>query len=243
MRRLGLGVAMLASASCSLLLDWDGEPLPCDRDKECDPGFSCLGEVCVSDHSLDEGETCNLSVQCDAGLRCTPYPYHGCRKPCADAYFKPTGDCTSGEYCRPYLDGDALVRGACVPSDCGGSRPCRGSGMSCVPIVTGANACLSGCEISWNGGTYGDNCGSTAPEPKYCQPLGVDDTLVCLDADNPQAVQQPCEPVVSPCANGFVCQSGQCHQYCDPAGGTCPGGANCVIVSTGPATYGYCDFP
>jgi hypothetical protein len=237
MRGVGLS-ALLALAGCSFFLDWDEELLPCDAEHQCAAGFSCLGDGCVPDHSLIEGETCNRNVQCAVEFDCTPYPYYGCRTACRDSYFAPHQNCAAGDYCRPYINGEGDRLGACVPSECTDEGDCD-DGLDCIPVVTGASACLAGCEISWGGGAYSDNCGSTPLDPMYCQPIGKDDRLVCLDATNPQGVDDPCQPIEQPCARGFVCEPSLdvCKLYCNHAGVASCG--DCTPVLDGD-DYGFC---
>ncbi len=252
MRRL-VFASLAPLAACSLMLEWSEDGLPCDDQKRCGAGFSCLGDTCVKDDSLEEGDTCSKAVQCAGDLLCTPYPYYGCRKACGDTYFLPNGNCAAGEYCRPYKDSAGELHAACVPDQCSDSSDCSrrnvlcpdcGAGMKCVPIDGSADACLVGCEVDFlTTGVYSDNCTSTPIDPTYCQPIGEQGMLVCLDAKNARLENQACEPVKDPCERGYVCQDGFCREYCNPAGSgsECAAANGCTMVGTSPDDFGYCN--
>ncbi len=231
-------------SSCTLLLDWDPNEKPCDSQRRCLDGYSCLGTYCIADDSVAEGETCNQDAQCADDLACSPGPFV-CRKPCS-RYFEFTQNCDAGEFCMPYPTTDAngapKIGGACYASQCTSTAQCD-SGEVCVKIHSSASACIPGCELRWTASSlYADSCEPEPGKPQYCQPIGAQggDMLVCLEtSDTAQGVGDICSPVSQPCLPGLACISGVCKQHCNLSGGEpCPG--SCVKQQTSTAEYGIC---
>jgi hypothetical protein len=242
-------LALLLCDGCSLALDWDMNLLPCDRQRECLEGYSCLGSVCVADKSITADDTCSLDQQCEGDLVCSPRPHFACRTPC-NAFYEPTGDCGAGEYCRPYDSGGSSIdpRGACVLSDCTTNTDCDPD-QACVKITSSASACIKRCTITWNGDAYGDNCSLNPSTPEYCQPVGAqgEQKLVCLPTQNTAQVEGGlCSAVDEPCRRGLACVSLQCKIYCKPEedggdGEQCSGSQNCITKSQNSPRYGVCE--
>jgi hypothetical protein len=226
-------VAVGGSVACSLYLDWDREGLPCDTDKKCYEGYSCLVNRCVLERSLPLGETCSEDIQCDGeDSVCGSNPFT-CRTSCS-AFYKSTSTCDTNLYCRPDRTAETQTapwEGTCFPSECSRDEDC-GNDRQCVPIELDAGACLQACEYQRDStsGAYTDTCAITAQTVTYCQPLGLQakERLVCLELvgdDNGNEENGLCEPVVSPCkqldgvgvATGLVCVNGQCRKLCDSA--------------------------
>lgn len=214
---------------------------PCESGG-CLAGASCLVAMCVEDASVAEGDVCDDSVQCIEPNICAPNLFV-CARACSGYYTE--NICQDDDYCRPLLGPDAVLVGACVHSDqCADDSGCNG-GDACVPVTPSATACVAGCEISWNGVTYTDNCGHTPTEPKYCTPIGQigEQRLVCLDTTIPaQGESNPCDPVANPCEHGAACINGLCKRHCDTENAVqCSGGDICCAVVQGGEVYGICD--
>jgi hypothetical protein len=230
-------------SSCSLKLDWSSEGLPCDSEKQCAKGFSCLVNSCVAEDSLAAGVTCSATQQCEDNPKtnpnCTDCNICGsnpftCRRRCVDNYFS-NANCQTGEYCRPELEREntTVWTGACIASECAtGSGPCRNpttTSGACVAVSAMANSCQQKCAVSFtapvtteNPVGFGDTCGGGQ---QYCQPIGPEDnqTLVCLKRlDNgatvPLNTGDLCELVKTPCGFGDACVGNSqtyCRKYCD----------------------------
>ncbi len=222
-----VGLAGLAVSACSLILDWDAEGLPCDREKNCAREYSCLVDRCVAKESLVLNETCSQSDQCAGSpdVICGSDPFT-CRRRCGDMYGAP-GNCQADEYCRPEQSRELENRwiGTCFASECRRDEDCR-SDRVCVSISPTAGACLLQCDYDFSTGSYEDNCGGVDTE-QYCQPIGEsrNQTLVCLEAlgDIRASLGGPCAPVENPCEDEMVCAEGVCRFYCG-AGFACPSG-------------------
>jgi hypothetical protein len=245
---VGSAVIVL-TAACSLYLDWDWAGLPCDADKECYEGYSCLVNRCVLEHSLPVGETCSEDIQCaEDNTVCGSNPFT-CRESC-NAYYRPTSDCGKALFCRPERVGDgasAQLQGTCFGSECTLDADCDATRI-CVTIELDAGACLSGCEyeIAPATGDHADNCGSVASNQLYCQPIGLpnDSRLVCLERignDDGNTENNTCDSIENPCKQfddlsgkptGLVCVEGLCHELCNPAPAVdvCESGKTCCPV-------------
>lgn len=207
-RWLGLSLAVLLSA-CSLVVDSSIDRLRCDRETPCDTaqGYSCAFDTCVKKGSLKEGNPCQLSEQCGAGLVC-PALIAVCSKPC-DKIFALDSGCPSDSYCGPVYDEDPANRGkfsggACIKTECEEATKCQreggkfvtkptnatsGSNLTCVRVAQKGGVCMRQCNVgprAVNNQTTGaDPClADKAGNPQHCGVLGVDDkpTLVCLPA-------------------------------------------------------------
>lgn len=246
MRRVALLWA-LAAVGCSLVLNWDAAGLPC-KNNACATGYTCLVNQCISDDSLADGETCNNDRQCEPGLVCAPSLFT-CRKPCpADDFLSVSSACNSGQYCTPVLNEDSAYEGACVDSaGCDVDGDCD-SGEACVKLGATASACLVRCEITFgSGGSYDDNCGSTALSRKYCQPVGLEDAerMICLDTtSSAEGAGSFCSPVTQPCQEGLACIGTVCRTHCAPsAQGSAPqcnGNQVCCSLNTSTDQYSVC---
>src|SRR5262249_30120672 len=150
--------------SCSFTLNWSQEDLPCP-DGKCNTGYSCLGDVCISQHSVAKGETCTDDMQCSDSLRCVQFL---CQTSCSSFYTADTA-CDSGEFCKPFSGPNNSQIGACVASECSGT--CSGSN-TCIEMSSSAGACLPGCEVTFSSNTYHDNCGAVGAV-RACQPIGA----------------------------------------------------------------------
>ncbi len=254
--------------SCSLLLDFNPDGLPCDvaNGQACLAGYSCNAPspntyICIADGALKKDAPCQLDRQCHSGLLC-PSEVGTCVAPCpiAAAYVAGSPNCPTGEYCRPTMStamfSDGQVHAAqrvtaCVPSDnCTPGAPCDSSavrGGSCADMK-GASACVIGCEVTFAATTYRDNCGADAlGNPRFCQALGPGpgyDVLACLDAGpTPQAVGSPCgNPVAQPCAPGLGCIRSICQAYTPLSNvNSCtPGLTPCDLHVNANTLVGYC---
>jgi hypothetical protein len=232
-KHLSLAMAMATLCGCSLVLDWAPDGLPCDTEKKCADGFSCLVNRCVAEGSLAVGDTCSASAQCEDYPTniCGSNPFT-CRKRCQDNYLSNTaGICLTGEYCRPEAERDKPTTwtGTCVASECTGNDQCRdrtpaSNSKACVAVSPSANSCLQTCSVAVSGGVYSDTCGSSNNQV-YCQPVGpkASQSLVCLSRlDNNVTglpnTGDPCRLVDTPCRPGAACtgDSGTfCRIYCD----------------------------
>ncbi|MEL6544890.1 MAG: hypothetical protein AAFQ82_09700 [Myxococcota bacterium] len=250
MRRSLFILAFALLPGCSLLLDWDPDQLPCaDTMPRCSDGFSCLGEVCQADGVVERHGQCTEDRQCQPGLDCRGF---ACVEPCGQAFYIEAGDaCVGDEYCAPFENpSGGAQQGYCVLSECRENFDCQDGSLlrTCVPIKVGAGACLSTCEVGFNP-TYTDNCVVEAGgSAVYCQAIGRDNPnfgaqLVCLDA-GVNIEGQPCNPVINPCQEGFICDLTQstpeCRQYCDVTNDLCDGGDICCPRQYGQAIYGVC---
>jgi hypothetical protein len=255
----------------------------------CSAGHSCetASVKCLRDGSVSTGNLCTLSRQCVAGnvcpvdmlagggvrdtdhvLSCWP----GCNATSSsgpEPYLSSDGCASNARACLPYLDQLAsntnkTLLGACVPSS-----PCKEGGACalnsnttgvCVQVTASATACLQGCQITWNGTTYGDNCGGSSA----CQPVGLGGHQQFVCTYNGQATSATplagvsgiavagqgaaCAPVSKPCQDGNVCVPGKntCAQYCQittNATSTCPTNQTCCPFTTfasPPSTAGFC---
>ncbi|MBI5507355.1 MAG: hypothetical protein HY903_01255 [Deltaproteobacteria bacterium] len=238
------GIALLSVAvlqlcgGCIFILNWSEEGLPCDANKKCNPGYSCLVNRCVAEGSLLAGETCSASKQCESYPEniCGSNPFT-CRKRCPSGYLAATaGVCSAGEYCRHEVDRDQsnTYTGTCVSSECGTSADCNKpgatAGRSCVAVTPTANACMLTCEITQPPvappatADYEDTCGSVTGQI-YCHPVGPKDnpSLVCLsrletDQTGLPDVGSECQVIANSCKSGAACVgSGRqlCRQFCD----------------------------
>ncbi len=245
------GVTLVAG--CALFLDWDPEGLPCDDEKKCSEGYTCLVTQCIADNSLSERDTCTNDEQCRDDLVCGNTPFY-CRQPCYDFFRR--GACEIREFCRPeHREGDSVWKGTCFESECKSTSDCarlyRNQGRACVRITGSANACLFLCEpqVDPNTGVYSDNCGSTPSALKYCEVIGEDHVPVCLDqVGQPQGVNEICAPVASvshnACARGLSCvpDLAVCSPYCNSTTDDCstaPTDALLCCDYTTPANWNY----
>ncbi|MCK5688571.1 hypothetical protein KAI87_04830, partial [Myxococcota bacterium] len=178
--------------------------------------------------SLNEGDTCNDDFQCDGLLICGSNPFV-CRKPCFD-YFIDTIDCSFGEICKASPSRDGAWVGACIPSECAIDDDCPNAGEVCIKATESAGACLIGCEVSWSGGYYDDDCGMQSNQIFYCQPLGnVKDALVCLDTSTDAGEEGDfCKAIDAPCRKGLACVEGMCRRYCDSENPVCGDVLACI---------------
>ncbi|MCP3144034.1 hypothetical protein [Pyxidicoccus xibeiensis] len=64
-----LAALSLTLSACSLLVDFDEEGQPCDALNQCLEGYTCQGDVCVSDDSPapDAGTGADAGTGVDAG--------------------------------------------------------------------------------------------------------------------------------------------------------------------------------
>lgn len=256
--RYVLAVACVGVAGCSIAYDWDADGQPCRVEGAgtqtvyaCDEGFSCFrkdGQTttsCVRDGSRRRGDECNEDEQCNPGLACAG---GACRLECGASYYLPSaGGCRGDEFCKPY-PGKAV--GYCTLSECS-SNTCP-SGRVCAQIKDGVGACLVECTPSFLDGSYSDNCGSTTGQ-QFCQQIGRGTTrrLVCLDTDNGQPINTPCNIIDNPCAAdqeytdaqgqvhryGLSCINSSCREFCDP---NPPTGSNTNCGAGAGRGYTYC---
>ena len=224
--------------------------------------------ACVIDHSIKQGDACLLDRQCEENLIC-PTEFGQCARPCAlSQAFVPATGCRAGEYCKlfnsiaMYSDVQPHTSqqvAACVASDgctSGGtcSTPTVAGGGVCAPMGNLAQACVVGCEITFSGGAYQDNCGSgTANSLSFCQPLPVidsgadDQVLACLPINaNVQAAGGACgNAVASSCQKGLGCINGICAAYCNlsaTTGSSCAAGFTCCDLHlSANQLVGYCN--
>ena len=216
LRNLGLVAVILSSASCTLMLDWEPEGLPCSDEWACSDGYSCRVNECVALASVVKNDTCTEDDQCLTGYICSPEPPRICTTSC-QSYM--SGDaCDAEEYCMPVSD--LGTGGICIPGDgCAVDNSCQGI-ETCVELNDSTSVCLSDCEVTWEGADYTDNCGSTTGEPYFCQAVGGRDKeqMVCL-ASNAQAQDDGsnCNNGSQPCENGSGCVNDFCRSYCNLA--------------------------
>ena len=263
-------ISLIPLCSCSFALNWDPNGLPCDvpRGQVCNDGYSCAQReanqfVCIRDHSLNTNESCSLDRQCPVGNIC-PTDTRICLAACSlqQAYVAPA--CPAGAFCRAsyslamFSDGrphTSVVVAACTPSDgCETGSACDRSNLQggiCVPISNTANACLSGCEITWSVSAYSDNCGPDANGyPRFCQPIGLTNQqyLTCQDSGaHPLAVDAPCtNPIETPCPPQTACIAGACRAHCQlenapTPGASCQTGQTCCALHLNTSqVIGYC---
>lgn len=166
-RRLSVLLAACSVAGC--LSGNSGDP-PCSGD-QCPQGRSCLINKCIPNGSLGSGDTCDADEQCSSGLACAPNLFV-CLPPCPLADADTTAGCKSGHYCAPLPELSSTQSGAtqyatfCASSQCTSDQDC-GAGNTCVLMASHVGACETGCEITWVGFTYADNCGGTAINPEF----------------------------------------------------------------------------
>lgn len=245
----------------------------------CLKGYSCLktGDAnapgrCVRDNSLKSGASCSNTVQCLTGEVCPldllagggvagsdgiKRCYPRCNTQGADPYYTAAA-CKTGSVCLPFLDSRAIdpnksLIGACLPTTaCTAGEACSSPSVSagtCVQLDTGANACVTGCEITWSAAlTYSDNCDSL----HSCQPVGAinaqefactyngqnstTNPLGAIGGQSIAATGAACSLMEQPCAKGEVCApTGICAPYClITANQTfpCPTGMSCCPFKT-----------
>ena len=201
-------------AGCSAVADSSIDRLKCDAETPCDvdKGYSCRFDECVKKGSVKEGDTCQLTEQCGAGLVCPPL-ISVCLKPCVKIFDLDSG-CPADKYCGPVYDLKAenrgkFVGGACIPVECpsgeSGDDKCRKEGgkfavkpndatkadsMKCVRVAKNGGVCMRTCSVGRRCAA-GSNCSGadacladSRGNPQHCGVLGVGDlpTLVCLPA-------------------------------------------------------------
>ncbi len=235
-------------SSCSLILNWDPDGLPCGANKECADTYSCMVSECVADGSIPEDSTCSQEPQCEGApdVTCGSNPFT-CRRRCTKP-FETNSVCRSDEreYCRPEINrgtvGQAI--GTCVKSECLTDNDCEVD-RSCVSITSTALACMQLCQYDFDDllNEYLDRCGGSTSGQQYCQPVGPRDnrTFVCLDLPDDasrQAVGDPCDPLVSPCVVGAACViDKKCYKLCDetalPPVPQCGATEVCCPISSG----------
>ena len=227
--------------SCTVMLDWEPEGLPCSEEWECSDGYSCRVNECVSLASVNKNDTCTETDQCINGHICSPEPPRICTTSCESFM---TGDDCIEEYCMPVSD--PAVGGICVPGDgCEDGTACNPID-TCVVLNDSTSVCLADCEISWEGASgtdYLDNCGSTTGDPYFCQAVGGrnKEQMVCLESSTQaQNDGSNCNNGSQPCKNGSGCVGNFCRQYCNLALNTstsdgsnpgCEGGQLCCALT------------
>jgi hypothetical protein len=256
---LALG-AVTTVAGCSLALDWDPNNQPCDQGK-CLGGYTCVGDICIGDHSIDLGGTCLTDLQCKDSVCTGPgIVGYACRKKC-DTYFL-QDTCDADSYCRPSRDpasAGGASRGSCVKSECNTDADCQKElkiGTICVKIGDSVGACLFACKDP-SGANGIPSCTTVSNawdvgSTQYCQPLGKAVRLVCLQqSSSPQGTSAICgNSVTSATCNGLsglMCMANQCRLYCNAVTkAPCSTAANCTVVQTADSpvrTFGYCQSP
>ncbi|OGR10326.1 MAG: hypothetical protein A2341_24035 [Deltaproteobacteria bacterium RIFOXYB12_FULL_58_9] len=156
--------------SCSFVLDWDIDRLPCDERQRCAVGYSCVDDVCVSDQSIPH--ECDIDDDCDTTEVCVTLLNHAkvCRPTCHygvqdGVYYD---DCASTvdalKYCQA-LGPSTNRRLVCLDNEEGVAQnegdPCHPLENPCAQSLT----CYADgkCHAFCIGGT--DNCTS----PQSCQ--------------------------------------------------------------------------
>ena len=233
---LGLG----SLAACSLALSWDANGLPCGDGSTCNAGYTCLADKCVADGTVKTGETCTADQQCGSSAACLQFV---CKQKCT-AYFEAASPCSAGQYCKPFTR-SGTVTGGCVASECAADTDCR---SACVTLGVATGACITGCQVTFSGSTYNDNCFGTG-QTQYCEPVGTGSSqkTACfdIDANTAGAKGATCSPFDAPCKRGLACINAVCVTYCDtsvasPSQCNASAGELCCKQTGANGTYGYC---
>ncbi len=215
-QRFALALIPLVLGACSLLLkfEYEDDP-PCSRDGKCLPGYSCQITRCIEHGSVDEGQTCTASVQCETGL-CGTRGLSVCRQRCAAVYVA-TLECSTSKACM-LDDPDDPAAGACLPDECGGA--CPNAGDVCVPIRAAVGACEESCTVACSGAApCTQSCLDSAAN---CQPLGQSQTLACMPKGT-GVHGDACNLVDRLCDTDHACirppdgRFGICLRYCEAA--------------------------
>ena len=127
---------VLLVTSCSALVDWSVDGLPCDEDRHCRAGYVCSpANVCVAEEAPTEGCPCASPFDACVDDRCVP----SCDlRPCAageecrDGGCQPVAarttaascaaddGCASGDVCLLSSAGGFCTRRCSAGGDCGG---------------------------------------------------------------------------------------------------------------------------
>jgi hypothetical protein len=241
---------------CSVILSFDEDKRPCgaddDGDKlgDCLEGYLCMVNQCVAEGSVERGKTCTVSAHCEENDVCA-VPGFVCRQPCSWA-FGNHNQCDGNTVCIAASDFYNKPVTACVESLC--QTTCT-LPDACVQIKTGLGRCLKACTLSCSASGCTDTCGrSDDGVDRSCQPVGINQTLVCLPAATasaPRAQGDACNFADKPCDQGYACivptdnSEGICLSYCSVTSDThCPalgGGLTCQEVTTlGGDHFGIC---
>jgi hypothetical protein len=233
-------------------------PTSCDTDSDCDDGFGCTLDSCVTGvcHFTSDDSLCGALERCD--LR------RGCIDDCGDVFcnlLPPACGCPDGDACYFVNPGSRI----CAPAGtlgvlqpCGGSNACS-PGLACLPILAGtssdllcqevctsdsdcsAGASCSGPTIEEGIGTQlcGHVCDPVTSDPcpggLACRVLSDGESTVCGGAGS-GGQGDPCADT-GDCRAGFACgndASGEtvCLRLCDVASASCPSGTMCRTLTT-----------
>ena len=234
-----------------LLLAWmsscgnSDEDLACNHDAGAEPlcpeGYSCRIDICIKDHSLAEGDTCNFQIQCAAGLVCPAYHF-SCTPRCS-SYYQLGEDCV-GAVCMPLIDMDGvfLDDGYCT-AECTTDLRCSG-GKKCLLFTPSIGACFTTCAYTLSADEgYQDN---VSHGPQSCHPLEVDGShhLVAMPS-GPGGLGASCSLIEQACEPGLFClpdsnEELRCHAACDCEEDAClPCDATACIDA---GAYRYCSL-